>query len=78
MKKITEETIKKDYVESEVCMGELLASEPADGMTIEEAFEMYVRLMNYANGDEYYRVIGECVSEFDSTGNAALLEPIII
>ena len=32
------EEIKSGYGDSEVCMGEMLASVPADGLTVEEAF----------------------------------------
>jgi len=47
---VTLETIKKDYFENEVCMGEILASTRADGLTIEDAFMMYMNAMNWANG----------------------------
>ena len=33
-------------------MGELLANISADGMSIEDAFELYIKAMNYAEKDE--------------------------
>lgn len=48
------------YSQSEVCMGETLGHIPANGLTIEEAFELYTKAMNYAEGDEFYR------KEYDS------------
>ena len=48
------ETFKKiirQYAQSEVCMGELLANISADGMSIEDAFELYIKAMNYAEKD---------------------------
>lgn len=34
-------------------MGEILASEKADGLTIEESFYLYILAQNWANGDEF-------------------------
>lgn len=45
------ETFKKiirQYAQSEVCMGELLANISADGMSIEDAFEIVVSANNKA------------------------------
>ena len=53
------ETFKKiirQYAQSEVCMGELLANISADGMSIEDAFELYIKAMNYAEKDEFYQL----------------------
>lgn len=46
----------KQYAQSEVCMGELLANVSADGMSIEDAFELYIKAMNYAEKDEFYQL----------------------
>ena len=37
----------------DVVMGEILASEKADGLTIEESFYLYILAQNWANGDEF-------------------------
>ena len=34
-------------------MGEILASEKADGLTIEESFYLYILAQNWVNGDEF-------------------------
>lgn len=47
--------VMKEYSQSEVCMGETLGKISANGLTIEEAFELYIKAMNYAEGDEFYR-----------------------
>ena len=39
----TFEKIIEQYTQSEVCMGELLANISADGMSIEDAFELYIK-----------------------------------
>ena len=48
------EEIKKEYETSEVCMGEMLDSVSADGFSIEEAHWLYMRAMEWANGDKFY------------------------
>ena len=40
-------------------MGEMLASIPADGMSIEDAFYLYIAAQNWANGDEFIQIIGD-------------------
>ena len=52
----TFEKIIEQYTQSEVCMGELLANISADGMSIEDAFELYIKAMNYAEKDEIYKL----------------------
>lgn len=52
LKKLDE--IKKEYLESVVCMGEMLDSVIADGFSIEEAHWLYMRAMEWANGDKFY------------------------
>lgn len=48
------EEIKKEYETSEVCMGEMLDSVSADGFSIEDAHWLYMRAMEWANGDQFY------------------------
>ena len=48
------EEIKKAYWDSEVCMGEMLDSVSADGFSIEDAHWLYMRAMEWANGDKFY------------------------
>lgn len=50
--------IKEDYWDSDVCLGEMLASVPADGLSMEEAFELYMEAMNWCEGDRFFRIIG--------------------
>lgn len=57
MGKINLDQIKKIQLNSEVVMGETLAGVPADGLTIEEAFQLYIDAMNWAEGDKFYRQI---------------------
>lgn len=53
------EEIKKEYLDSEVCMNEMLDSVSADGFSIEDAHWLYMRAMEWANGDKFYIHIGE-------------------
>lgn len=55
--KLTLEEIQSEYHENDVCMGELLASLLARGLTMEEAFELNIAARKWADGDEFYRVI---------------------
>lgn len=61
--KMTLEKIKKEYFESEVCMGEMLLSLPATGLSLEEAFELNIQAKKWADGDKFYRVIEDEVPE---------------
>lgn len=45
--------LKELYHRDDVVMGEILASERADGLTIEESFYLYILAQNWANGDEF-------------------------
>lgn len=45
--------LKELYHGDDVVMGEILASERADGLTIEESFYLYLPAQNLANGDEF-------------------------
>ena len=51
--------VKEMYHKSDVVMGEILASIPADGMSIEDAFYLYIAAQNWANGDEFTQVLGD-------------------
>lgn len=51
--------VKDMYYKSDVVMGEMLASIPADGMSIEDAFYLYIAAQNWANGDEFTQVLGD-------------------
>ena len=53
VQKMSLEELKVLYHEDEVVMGEILASEKADGLTIEESFFLYILAQNWANGDEF-------------------------
>ena len=46
-------SLKELYHGDDVVMGEILASEKADGLTIEESFYLYILAQNWANGDEF-------------------------
>lgn len=58
-RKITLEKVKEEYHQNDVCMGELLLSIPADGLSLEEAFEMSIAAKKWADGDQFYRVIDD-------------------
>lgn len=49
---ITFEQIKEEYFNDDVCMGDFLAATPADGLTLEQAFELYCKAKEWADGDE--------------------------
>ena len=51
--------VKEMYHKSDVVIGEMLASVPADGMSIEDAFYLYIAAQNWANGDEFIQIIGD-------------------
>lgn len=51
--------VKKEYRENDVCMGELLDALPADGLSIEEAFELAITAKKWADGDRFYRSIND-------------------
>lgn len=55
--KMTLEKLKKEYRNSDVCMGEMLLSMPADGLSIEEAFELSIAAKKWADGDRFYRTV---------------------
>ena len=45
--------IQKAYCASDVCMAKFLASEPADGLSLKQAFELYVRAKSWADDDVF-------------------------
>ena len=51
--------VQEEYRKNDVCMGELLAALPADGLSIEEAFELAVAAKKWADGDRFYRSIND-------------------
>lgn len=55
--RMTLEKLKEEYLNSDVCMGEMLLSIPADGLSIEEAFELGIAAKKWADGDRFYRVV---------------------
>lgn len=50
---MTLEQIKNEYHNSEVCMTELLASISAQGLNLEEAFDLYIAARKWADGDHF-------------------------
>lgn len=57
--RMTLEKLKEEYRDSDVCMGEMLLSMPADGLSIEEAFELGIAAKKWADGDRFYRVVDD-------------------
>lgn len=55
--RVTLEKIKEKYCDNDVCMGELLLSIPAEGLTLEEAFELSIAAKKWADGDRFCRII---------------------
>ena len=53
-KKITLEQIKKDYQEHSICMAELLSSTPAEGLSVEEAFYLFIEALQYSDSDRFF------------------------
>lgn len=51
------EKIMKEYHENDLCIGDLLCSIPADGLSLNEAFELTIAAKKYADGDRFYRII---------------------
>ena len=66
VQKMSLEKLKVLYHEDEVVMGEILASEKADGLTIEESFFLYILAQNWANGDEFSWACGGVEEEWVS------------
>ena len=51
--------VKEMYHKSDVIMGEMLASIPADGMSIEDAFYLHIAAQNGGNGDAFIQIFGD-------------------
>lgn len=51
--------VQKEYRKNDVRMGELLDALPADGLSIEEAFELAITAKKWADGDRFYRSIND-------------------
>ena len=66
VQKMSFEKLKVLYRGDEVVMGEVLASEKADGLTIEESFFLYILAQNWANGDEFSWACGGVEEEWVS------------
>lgn len=58
-KKLTLAKVKVMYRDSDVVMGEMLSSTSADGLSVEEAFYLYVAAQNWASGDAFSQVLGD-------------------
>lgn len=52
--KQTLEQIRKDFWNEDICMSEFLASTPADGLSLEDAFELYIGARKWADGDRFF------------------------
>ena len=72
VQKMSLEKLKVLYHEDEVVMGEVLASEKADGLTIEESFFLYILAQNWANGDEFSWACGGVEEEWVSLVEEAI------
>lgn len=59
MDKITLEKVIEEYHDNDICIYELLAAIPADGLTLEEAFELYISAMKTIEGDQFFRIAEE-------------------
>ena len=57
--RMTLEKVQEEYHTNDVCMGELLDALPADGLSIEEAFELAIAAKEWAEGDRFYRSIND-------------------
>lgn len=56
MIKILFEKLKEEYIKQENCMYDFLADKTVPrGVTFETAMELYAKLMNWAENDEFHR-----------------------
>lgn len=55
--KLALKEIQTEYHKSDVCMSELLATLPARGLTMEEAFELNIAARKWADGDKFFQAI---------------------
>ena len=51
---VTLEDILNTYFGSDVCIGETLADIPADGLSLEEAHQLYMKTMNKVEEDIFF------------------------
>ena len=51
-------SVKGDYKSNDLCMVEILANTLANGLTLEEAHKLYIELLNWSDGDEFFRKLG--------------------
>ena len=49
-------TVEKEYLNSDVCIGETLDHISANGLSLEQAFKLYIEAMNKFEGDEFYKI----------------------
>ena len=52
--KLNLDGIKEEYTKNDICMAELLANTSADGLTLEQAFQLYVRAKSWADDDVFH------------------------
>lgn len=52
--KLNLEGIKEEYTKNDICMSELLENTSADGLTLEQAFQLYVRAKSWADDDVFH------------------------
>lgn len=50
---------KRVYKENDLCMSEILASTSANGLSLEEAFELYIELRGWSDSDKFYIKYGD-------------------
>lgn len=68
MEKLTLGKIKQIQFHSEVILGETLASVPAEGLTMEEAFYLYMQAMHWGEEDRFFRLADGSFEEFNPYG----------
>lgn len=56
-RKLYLEGVQKIYVGSEVCMAETLASISATGLSLEDAFKLYIECLKWSDGDKFTREV---------------------
>lgn len=63
----TENKLMEIYQNNDVCMGEVLASTGFNNISLEEAMELYCKLMNKVEGDTFvqYYNCKPCMNEID-------------
>lgn len=69
---VTIEDIKHQYHQHDVCMAELLAQIPANGLSVEEAFLLYTQAMNYADKDSFFQIADGAIRYFTESGEVVM------